>query len=354
MEKNIGSAATTDLSGTETLYSVGARQTDAATGAEETEYMITKATQWLGYYKTIPELKKAIDTYATWVLGKGYVADPETQVILENITGWGEDTFNSIMWNALVCKKIYGDAFIEIIRDSDSGELINLKPLDPAVIKIIADEKGIIKRYEQVGKTPQTKGKIIQTFKPDEILHLCNDRVADEIHGVSVIEACQWVIDARNEALADQRKVNHRNVVPVRIIEVDTDDQTKISDLKVKYQDAVNKGEVLIIPKGTVSIASSEIRLQDSLPWIMYLENFFYQAVGVPKTIVGATQQATEANSKVGMVVFDPIYIREITELQMDLWNQLYLKIQWIKQQSLMDNLLADQSKDTGQLGMKS
>jgi hypothetical protein len=49
------------------------------------------------------------------------------------------------------------------------------------------------------------------------------------------------------------------------------------------------------------------------------------------------------------MVVFDPIYLREITDLQEDLWNQLPLRINFTGQKSMMDNVQTDESKNTGQ-----
>ena len=58
----------------------------------------------------------------------------------EDIRGWGEDTFMSILWNMLVIKKIGGDAFAEIIRDEETGRILNIKPLDPSVITIVVDK----------------------------------------------------------------------------------------------------------------------------------------------------------------------------------------------------------------------
>src|SRR3990167_4362638 len=115
-DTNISKAAISDMSNIVKDYSVGAKTTDAATGQEETEWINAKAPQYLGYYKTIPELKKAVDALATYSLGKGWTTDDYTNIILGHMTGWGEDTFNSIAWNLFVQKKIYGDAFAQIIR----------------------------------------------------------------------------------------------------------------------------------------------------------------------------------------------------------------------------------------------
>ena len=355
MDRNIASATTTNMTDNVPNYSVASAYTDASLGQKETEWINPKASQYLGYYKKIPELHSAINSFATWIVGKGYeTEDAETQVVLEHITGWGEDTFNSIIWNLLIQKKVYGDAFAEIIRDEESGELINLKPLDPSKMKIIVDEKGMILRYEQmemIGK----EGKMLQKFEPEDILHLCNDRIADEIHGVSIIEACEAVILMKNEILDDWKTVLHRNVVPVRILEVDTDDLTKIAEIRVKYETAIKNKEVIIVPKGTVSITTdggTANAIINPLPFMNYLDDFFYRALGVPKVILGGGQDFTEASSKISLVSYEQFWNREQTELAADLWNQIGFKIKLNKSVSIQNDLLTDESKDSNSMNL--
>jgi len=353
-DTNISSATTSNMTDNVSNYSVPAMSPDAATGAKETEWINNKASQYLGYYKKIPELKSAVCALATWIVGKGYeTEDTGTQVILDHVTGWGEDTFNSIMWSMLVQKKIYGDSFAEIIRDPDKKTLINLKPLDPASIKIIADEFGIIKRYEQISKVPIEKGKTLQKFDPEEILHLCNERIADEIHGTSIIEACEWVILAKNEAMEDQKKLMHRNVKPIIFFKLDTDDQAKIDAFIVKMDNCVLKGENIYVPKGNVEFEILSVPANATLnanPWIQYLDNFFYRAVGVPKVVLGGSEEFTEATSKIALVSFSQTYYREQTELIADLWNQIQLKIKLNQPVSIQNELLTDESKDANSM----
>jgi hypothetical protein len=352
----VGRTETTDMTNNVTNYSVAAVNPDSATGQTETEWMNTKASQYLGYYKKIPELHAAITAFATWIVGKGYkTLDAETQAVLDHINGWGEDTFNSIIWNLMIQKKVYGDAFAEIIRDKETGTLINLKPLDPAKIKIIADEFGIIKRYEQMSGNPQSKeNKIVQKFQPNEILHLCNNRVVDEIHGTSIIEACENVILWKNQAMEDLAIVSHRNVVPVRILEVDTDDEAEITKIRVKYETAIKNKEVIIVPKGTVSISSDGSvtnAIFNPMPFINYLDDFFYRALGVPRVVMGGGQEFTESSSKISYLSYSQIYTREQTEFMADLWNQCFVRITLEKPISIQNELLTDENKDAGQMG---
>jgi len=148
-QTNIQNTTTSTMDTTVPDYSVTAKTIDEAT-SDESVYSNENFTKYLGYYKQIPELKKSVDALAMWTVGKGWTANNEVSTILENITGWGEDSIDSIFWNLIVTKKINGDAYAEIIRDEDTGILINLKPLNPAMVRTIVDKKGIIKRYEHL------------------------------------------------------------------------------------------------------------------------------------------------------------------------------------------------------------
>ena len=327
-------------------YSVDSMSLDYLSD-DETTWTFPKATEYIGYYKTIPELKKAVDALAMWTAGKGFTTEVGSKIELDHVIGWGEDTIESILENMIVMKKVIGDSFAEIVRDEPSGRLLNLKPISAERMVIVVDKKGMIKRYEQHLKTG------VRKFKPENILHLCNDRIGDEIHGVSVIEACKWVINARNEAMTDYRTVLHRNVIPVRIIEVDTDDRVKRNKLMAEYKDAIQKGEVLVIPKGTVDIKDNTITIQDPLNWIQYLENFFYQAVGIPKIILGGSEQFTEASSKVGYLTFEQVYASEQKKLEADLFSQLQIKLTFNRPVSLKEDVQDSEAKNTGQVGIQ-
>jgi hypothetical protein len=253
----------------------------------------------------------------------------------------------------IVVKKINGDAYAEIIRDNSEkgkGQLINLKPLNPSNVRIVLNKKGLIIRYEEYDtSSKQTKRK----FKVSEILHLCNNRVANEIHGVSVIEACKWIIDARNEAMSDWRRILHRSTI--RVLEVDSQDITKLTYLNEQYSQAIKNGELLILPiqDGGGFKDLSPPSITNFLEWIRYLENFFYQAVGIPKIILGGSQDFTEASSKVGYLTFEQVYMAEQRLLEQDLFNQLGVIIEFNRPVSLKENVQTDEGKNTVQTGFQ-
>jgi len=348
---DIDSASRTDFSASSN-FSVAAQTLDAPDfSGEETFWDFPDASKYLGYYKTIPELKKAIDALALWTVGKGTTTDIQTANLVQVWGGSGQDSFQEIMKNLIRQKKAFGDAFAEIVR-AENGVIINLKPLYTGDMRVVFNKEGIIIRYEQRNRDNKNNNVV---FKTSDIFHLSNDRIGNELHGVSVIEACQWVIDARNEALTDHRVVLHRNRIPVRIIEVDTDDTTKIATLISTYEKTIKQnkgGQVFVIPKGTVEFKDNTIAIQDPITWIQYLENFFYVAVGVPRPIVSIVG-TTEASSKVGFLTFEPVYTSEQTELESDILSQLGLTLKFNRPPSLSGVVAQDEQKNAGQTGIQ-
>ena len=352
MQSDITQTTQTDMAGKVTDYSVDPQNIDGVSDQKKNEWYYDKNfSKWLGYYKSIPEVKKPIDNYATWVVGKGIITDTGTQAVLDGITGWGEDNFLSIMWNMLVMKKVNGDSFAHIIRNEDTGTLINIKPLDPASMKSNTGGDGLIINYEQISKI---EGKKPKEFQPHEILHLCNDRIADEIHGNSVIEACEWIILARNEAMADWKRISHRSTI--RVLYVDEDDKERLANLKRDYAGAKESQDLLILPckKGDAEFQDLNLPpVEAFLAWIRYLENAFYKAIGFPKSLTGDAEGIPESGGKMAYFNHMPIYNREVTDLEADLWNQVAIKVEFKEQATLTDSMNDTENKNKAQTGFQ-
>ncbi len=300
--------------------------------------------KYLGYYRKIPELKAVINAKATWTIGKGFKADEQTELLLDTIDGWGKDTFNSILESMIRIYNVGGDAFAEIIRDKE-GILLNLKPLDPEDMVLVANKQGLIKRYEQNSKT----GLQPKKFKPEDIFHLSRNRFGDELHGQSIIEELEEIILMRNEAMADMRKLLHRNVFPIHEFHLDTDDPVEIAAFKAKADNAVGKGENMFIPKGAAEHTLQSVPANatlNPLPWIEALNNYFYEAANVPQIIVGGVGGLTEAAVKIAYLAFQQAIEEEQLFIEESILQQLNLFINLEFPASLENELLSDKAKD--------
>lgn len=342
-ETDIGSAIAS--SDQHTDYSVSPQTTDGVSPDGLTRYNIRNWTQNLGYYKTIPELRAVIDARATWTVGKGFEAEPTTEMLLNTIKGIGNDSFNTILADMSRTADIAGDSFAEIVRDNDRV-LMNLKPLDPSTIVIVADKNGTIKHYERLDRTGKPTGKKIPVEK---ILHFSRNRIADEIHGISLVDSLVEIILMRNEAMSDWKRVLHRNIDPLFVYHMDTDDTTEINAFKAKMDAARGKGENIYVPKGVIVpevVGVSSNAILNSMTWIDNLNEYFYEVAGVPKIIIGSSRAFTEASAKIGYLAFQQTIEERQLYIEEQMLSQLNLEINLVFPASLENELISDNKKD--------
>jgi len=343
---NLSNATTTDFTAEVPDFVVAAKTLDVASnGNGETYTYFGDAPDKFGYYFSIPEIYSAANNLATWTVSRGWTTDDTVlEQELLHISGDGSDTFDTIMWNHEVTKLIVGDSFAEVIVKKDI--LINIIPISPERVKQVNKGNQII-RYEI------WNGKKWVTKEPNEILHSHNKRIGDQIRGTSQIDASKFAIDARNEALADERTIKHRDKA-LGIVYYKTNNAGKISYANKQIEKAVKNGEMVGLPEDTAKIEPYPSKSsEDRQSWISYLENFIYQVFGVPRSI--ATSDGTsEVGGKMGHVIFEPIYTKEQVDLEGDLWRQHAIKIKFNRPPSLggMQPQL-DESKNTGQTSIQ-
>jgi len=344
-ENRIDSMVAGDQEGNLTDYSVASESLDSPQLITETEWMNEEWDQQLGYFNQIPELTATINAKATWTIGKGFKADPQTTFICDTIKGNGMDTFNTILENMIRTYYIGGDSYAEIIRD-DKENLINLKPLNPGRIKIVANGQGMLDRYEDT-----YKGKITK-FKPDKIFHLSRNRIGDQMHGVSVITSVINIILARNESIDDYRKVMHQFVKPQWKFKLKTDDPTEIAAYKAKMDAETATGNNIYEP---FDVSESELlaiapnATLNPLAWINAQGDYFYEAVGVPQIILGGSGEFTEASAKIAYLAFQQNIEEEQLFIEEQVGKQLGMAIELEFPASLENELLSDKKKDGAQ-----
>jgi hypothetical protein len=346
-ELNISSATTTNFTGTVPNFIVTSMSLDALNPTQDESYWyFTSATKYYGYYLTIPEIFSAANALSTWTVSRGWKAkDAYTKVQLDHVKGMGKDTFTQVMWNHEVVKLVVGDAFAEIKKEKNI--IINIVPISPERVRIVFDKIGMIKRYDV------WNGEKWKPVNKENMLHSSNKRLGDQLHGTSQIEASKFIIDARNEALSDERTIKHRDKA-LGIAYYETDKAGKITYANSQIEKAVKNGEMVGLPKDTVKIEAYPSRSsEDRTGWISYLENFFYQVFGVPRSIA-SSDGTSEVGGKMGHVIFEPIYTKEQVDLEDDLYHQAGISITFNRPPSLGGlQPELDEGKNTGQLSIQ-
>tara|TARA_R100000789_G_C3015853_1_gene152412 strand:+ start:951 stop:2021 length:1071 start_codon:yes stop_codon:yes gene_type:complete len=341
---NLSLSTTTDFTNTVPDFIVEAMALDVANATGETFWYFSEAQKNFGYYLQIPEIYSAANALATWAFGNGWeTPDIQMKEILKHVVGMGKDTFTKIIYNHEIVKLIVGDAFIEVVKEKDI--IINMIPISPERVRVVFGKTGLIKRYDV------WNGRIWKSIKKENMIHSQNKRIGDQLHGTSQIDAAKFIIDARNEALADERVIKHRDKA-LGVVYYKTNNAGKISFANEQIEKAVKNGEMVGMPEDTAKIEPYPSRSsEDRQAWISYLENFFYQVFGVPRSI--ATSDGTsEVGGKMGNVNFEPTYAKEVIDMEEDLLNQQGIEITFPRQDKL-GGLQETEQKNTGQTSIQ-
>jgi hypothetical protein len=315
-----------------------------ATG--ETRWQNSNWQEEYGAFLTAPEYQNALLMRAIWDTGKGWTASSKDKFILDNISGWGKDTFDDIIYNANVMSMAAGDSFAQIIKN-EKGTLVNLKPLNPGSIAWFVGKDGRIIRYEQMDIKNK---KTFKEFKPEEIFHLSYNRMADQVHGISKYQALKSVIksDEKMEEVVD--KVVTRQAIPFIIFKYKTDDETKISAIVEKIRKIREKYDDLHIPDDENLLSWEVVNISPAQLIMEYKadrRNKFYRAFGLPQIVPGGAVGAADSDSRTVYLAFEQLVAHRQRYLELQIWNQLAIKIKFTPPTTMMD-LIGNNENKTG------
>jgi len=300
------------------FYNGGSEDLDGTT-ADETKCNVDFA-KWHKYYQDVPIFAAIIDTLATWAVGKGFEASEETIKKLKKIKGWGKDDFNTVMENATRVCLLSGDSMGEIVRDK-AIRLTNLKPLNVGNMCTVVNIFGVIDHYEQW----KNSAKVGEDFKPKEIFHLTWQRMGDEIHGKPYAQRVESLIKQIKQLTDDLGLRFHRIVKPLRLFEATTNDPTKLAETEANLKAGYENCEFIVIPRGTLEAkdVATIPNADDAIKYLNVLMRELITACGVPEIILGWSENATDASSKIVYLAFQ----QRIERIQKYLEDQIEMQL---------------------------
>ncbi len=325
------------------IQTTASEEVDRAGAQKETRWKSENWTTYNGYYKSHVAAKSVINKLGMWTVGKGVETKNKAQEkIVENIVGWGKDTFNEILDNMIRVKHINGDSYAEIIRDN--GKLVNLKPLNPGSMIHLVNPQGMITGYKQV----LTNGKE-KPLDLENVFHLTLNRTADEIHGTGDIESVITFLDKIKQLDEDMSVMFHRYVLPLLIWKLNTDDTTAIENFKTQEKAAWNKGDNLVTPDKAVSFDMVEAGKNgvNPLEWRNKWVEEVIKGGGVPALIMAIESGTTEASSKMVFLAWGMTIEKEQRDTETQVKVQLGLEIKLPDPPTIEQTLNKDEMKDS-------
>ena len=220
-------------------------------------------------------------------------------------------------------------------------------PISPERVRLVSGKKdGMLKRYDV------WNGGDWKPIQLSAMLHSQNKKIGDSIHGTSMLDPLRFAIDARNEALEDERTIKHRDKA-LGIAEYQTNNEGKITFANKAIEKAVKTGEMLGVSEGTVKILPWPSRgSEDRQAWIQYLEGFIYQNFGVQRGMI-TSDGTSEVGGKMASVNFTPIHGKERREMEEDLFNQQQIDVKFGEPDSLGGLVKESEAKNTGQINIQ-
>lgn len=338
-EFNLSKATTTDFTSQVPDFIVEAMALDIANdNKEETFVYFDKAEENFGYQFNHPQVASRLNALCTWAYKQGWTSeDPDMEIILPKIDGNGKETFDEIIWNHGNIKLGHGDAFILIIRNK-KRTLVNLINISPERVKVVF-KGNRIDRYEI------WNGKKWVRKKVNEIFHMFNKKLGDQVHGTGDIQSNKNVNDAMIEAFEDERIIKHRDKA-LGIVYYKTNNEGKIAYANTQIAKAVKNGEMVGLPQDTAEIKPYPSKSsEDRQNWLQYVENLGYQTSGVPRSIV-TSDGTSEVGGINGHLIFEPIYGAEQLDMENGLWQQVAIKIKFNRPPSLAPKAQENQEKN--------
>lgn len=150
--------------------------------------------------------------------------------------------------------------------------------------------------------------------------------------------------------MSDFKRVLHRNVAPLRIFKLDTDDPAEIATFKKKQDAATAKGENMYIPKDAVEIEDFGIApnaTMNPLAWIDKLNDYFYQTVNMPQIIVGNSKDFTDASGKIAYLAHEQHVKAGQLYVEEQVLGQLNIEINLTFPASLQSDAISDTPTET-------
>ena len=321
--------------------------TDANDVDRPSEGNVYQSNLWTthnGYYEEHSSVKSVINKIGDWTVGKGANTKKDTtQKILDRIVGSGKDTFEEVVKNQVRVRHIEGDSYAEICGGKGTA-LKNLKPLNPAAVKVYYNEFGMLSHY---GYTWVDSDE--QRFEKDEIFHLSLNRNADATHGTGDIASLITFLDKIKQLDEDMAVFFHLYVVPMIIWEIKSSKPADIAKFKDDHKISKNSGTDIIIPEKAVGwdIVEGGKSGIDPLKWRQTWVEEVTKGGGVPALIMAIAAGTTEASSKMVYLAWQQVIEDEQNYLEKQIKIQLGLEVTFEFPATIQENLGEDEKKDT-------
>lgn len=222
-----------------------------------------------------------------------------------------------------------GNAFWYVVRNAKANPT-ELWPLDPTKVTIIRDAKTFIGGYKY-----QTAPGNFVNLETWEVLHFKTFNPLDPYRGIGVVQQAAIMIDSDQYAAEYNRNFFYNSAMPAAVLStegtLDTEQYDRIREQwSSQYQGVANAHKTAILEGGLkftpITLSQKDM---DFLSQRKYDRDAIFAMFGVPKSILGITEDVNRANGEndartFGRFTVGPRYrflTTNLTEFYLPLWG---------------------------------
>ena len=249
----------------------------------------------------LPPVVQRKDRDGEWVKDSSH----ELNRLLERPFGRGADAppwdWSQLAETLVLHHQIKGNAYLRPAKDALAKRLVALHLLNPAFVRVKADDKGVARTYEYSQRP----------YPASEIVNIMNATPGSYYKGIGPLEAAQTAIAVDYHAHQRVKYNMEQRLSPGIVVKVkslfgmDDEQREKIRTfLKDEFEGAANEGKPLITSEGT-DLDSPPPPKKDDIPQHRdQARQEILSIFNVPPPIVGIMDNATLQNADVAYRIY--------------------------------------------------
>ena len=248
-------------------------------------------------YTFTPYIKASIDVTVNLAISNGFELEGGEDQVREWLSNWLDEqnileTLRIVATDMLV----FGNAYLEMCRNEDTGKIEWLKPLDPVHMRIRRDAYGQVLGYIQLLTFPPV------VFASDEICHFkwgAKSWWYESAYGTSLLRPLLKIQALIDQLEDDMAVIVHTYAKPMLVVKAGTPERpwtdTQLQQLVEAFRDRKPATDVFVRGDVEVDVVPSLTKDVNVTFWLDYLLRQREAVLGVPKIFLGYSEGTNRA-----------------------------------------------------------
>jgi len=254
-------------------------------------------------YTFTPYIKASIDVTVNLAISNGFELEGGEDQVREWLSNWLDEqnileTLRIIATDMLV----FGNAYLEMCRNEDTGKIEWLKPLDPVHMRVRRDAYGQVLGYIQLLTFPPV------VFASDEICHFkwgAKSWWFESCYGTSLLRPLLKIQALIDQLEDDMAVIVHTYAKPMLVVKAGTPERPwtdqQLQQLVEAFRDRKPATDVFVRGDVEVDVVPSLTKDVNVTFWLDYLLRQREAVLGVPKIFLGYSEGTNRATAEVVM-----------------------------------------------------